>query len=315
MAVALVKALPESDPRSFYQQANVHCAYCAAAYRQAGRPQLPLQIHYSWLFFPFHRAYLYFFERVAARLLGDPGFAVPFWSWDVPEGMRMPPEFADVASPLYDPMRNPEHAPPRLVDLDFSYVEKNCTDEQQIQLNLLIMYKQMVTNAPLPSLFHGQLYYPRRREPRKRPAAAPEVRPLSGVARCRGDRGGEPAAGKATRAVGGGGAGGRGHRGGRRWLCQVRRVRERSVSREGRPRRSGDGRKLCVPEAPRQGGGADQHEGGAERAAGGSRRRRRRQRHGDVGARGGEGQDRRPEDSVHGGVRLQYNIHEVHALR
>jgi polyphenol oxidase len=157
-AVALMKALPESDPRSFYQQANVHCAYCAAAYRQAGRPELPVQIHYSWLFFPFHRAYLYFFERVAARLLGDPGFAVPFWSWDVPEGMRVPPEFADVASPLYDPMRNPEHAPPRLVDLDFSYVDKNCTDEQQIQLNLRIMYKQMVTNAPLPSLFHGQPY-------------------------------------------------------------------------------------------------------------------------------------------------------------
>jgi len=141
--VTLVKALPESDPRSFYQQANVHCAYCAAAYRQAGRPQLPLQIHYSWLFFPFHRAYLYFFERVAARLLGDPGFAVPFWSWDVPEGMRIPPAFADEASPLYDPIRNPRHAPPRVVDLDYSHADKNYTDEQQIQLNLRTMYKQV----------------------------------------------------------------------------------------------------------------------------------------------------------------------------
>ncbi|AQL04970.1 Polyphenol oxidase, chloroplastic precursor [Zea mays] len=157
-AVALMKALPESDPRSFYQQANIHCAYCTAAYRQAGRPELHVQIHFSWLFFPFHRAYLYFFERVAARLLGDPGFAVPFWSWDVPEGMRVPPEFADAASPLYDPIRNPEHAPPRVVDLDFSKVDKNYTDEQQIQLNLRTMYKQMVTNAPLPSLFYGQPY-------------------------------------------------------------------------------------------------------------------------------------------------------------
>ncbi|RCV22375.1 hypothetical protein SEVIR_4G225200v4 [Setaria viridis] len=157
-AVALMKALPASDPRSFYQQANIHCAYCAGAHRQAGRPELPLQIHASWLFFPFHRAYLHFFERIAARLLGDPGFAVPFWSWDVPEGMRVPQEFADEVSPLHDPSRNPRHAPPRVVDLDFSYAEKNCTDEQQIQLNLRIMYKQMVTNAPLPSLFHGQPY-------------------------------------------------------------------------------------------------------------------------------------------------------------
>jgi polyphenol oxidase len=157
-AVALMKALPSSDPRSFYQQANIHCAYCSGAHRQVGRPELPLQIHASWLFFPFHRAYLHFFERIAARLLGDPGFAVPFWSWDVPEGMRVPPEFADEASPLHDPSRNSRHAPPRLVDLDFSYVERNCTDEQQVQLNLRIMHKQMVTNAPLASLFHGQPY-------------------------------------------------------------------------------------------------------------------------------------------------------------
>jgi polyphenol oxidase len=84
-----------------------------------GRPELPVQIHFSWLFFPFHRAYVYFFERVAAKLLGDPGFAVPFWSWDVPEGMRIPPAFADEASPLYDPIRNPRHAPPRVVDHDY----------------------------------------------------------------------------------------------------------------------------------------------------------------------------------------------------
>nr|CAB3470875.1 unnamed protein product [Digitaria exilis] len=159
-AVALMKALPASDPRSFYQQANVHCAYCTGAHRQAGT-ELPLQIHYSWLFFPFHRAYLYFFERVAARLLDDPSFAVPFWSWDLPEGMRAPPEFfffSDESSSLYDALRNPRHVPPRLVDLDFSYVEKNITEQEQVDLNLRIMYKAMVTNAKLPSLFHGQPY-------------------------------------------------------------------------------------------------------------------------------------------------------------
>ncbi|XP_006644832.1 polyphenol oxidase, chloroplastic-like [Oryza brachyantha] len=156
-AVALMKALPRSDPRSFYQQANVHCAYCTGAYRQVGHPELAVQIHFSWFFFPFHRAYLYFFERIAGKLLGDPGFALPFWSWDVPEGMRMPLAFANVSSPLYDPLRNPRHAPPKLVDLDFSKLgEKNLTDEQQIQHNLRIMYKQMISNAPLASLFYGQ---------------------------------------------------------------------------------------------------------------------------------------------------------------
>ncbi|VAI11605.1 unnamed protein product [Triticum turgidum subsp. durum] len=155
-AIALMKALPHTDPRSFYQMANIHCAYCTGSYRQTTHPELDMQIHFSWFFFPFHRAYLYFFERIAAKLLGEPDFALPFWSWDVPDGMRMPPEFANSSSPLYDPVRNPRHAPPRLVDLGFLGVESNRTDEQQIQHNLRTMYKQMIGNAALPSLFHGQ---------------------------------------------------------------------------------------------------------------------------------------------------------------
>ncbi|KAF7051605.1 hypothetical protein CFC21_059829 [Triticum aestivum] len=155
-AIALTKALPHTDPRSFYQMANIHCAYCTGSYRQTTHPELDMQIHFSWFFFPFHRAYLYFFERIAAKLLGEPDFALPFWSWDVPDGMRMPPELANSSSPLYDPVRNPRHAPPRLVDLGFVGVESNRTDEQQIQHNLRTMYKQMIGNAALPSLFHGQ---------------------------------------------------------------------------------------------------------------------------------------------------------------
>ncbi|CAJ2659521.1 unnamed protein product [Trifolium pratense] len=32
--IALMKALPEDDPRSFYQQSKIHCAYCNGAYHQ-----------------------------------------------------------------------------------------------------------------------------------------------------------------------------------------------------------------------------------------------------------------------------------------
>lgn len=157
-AVALMKALPKSDPRSFYQQANVHCAYCTGSHRQVGWPELGVQIHFSWLFFPFHRAYIYFFERIAAKLLGDPAFALPIWTWDVPEGMRIPEAFADEASPLFDPIREPSHAPPMVADLDFFGEEKNLTREQQILQNLRLMHKQMVTGATLPTLFLGQPY-------------------------------------------------------------------------------------------------------------------------------------------------------------
>ncbi|CAL4947235.1 unnamed protein product [Urochloa decumbens] len=175
-AVALMKALPSSDPRSFYQQANVHCAYCTGAHRQAGRPDLGVQVHFSWLFYPFHRAYLYFFERIAAKLLCDPGFALPFWAWDVPEGMRIPEVFVDVASPLHDPIREKSHAPPKVADLDFVRgAEKNLTDEQQTLLNLRLMYKQMVSNAALPSLFLGQPY--RAGDPERPGAGSVELAP------------------------------------------------------------------------------------------------------------------------------------------
>jgi hypothetical protein len=36
-----------SDPRGWLQQANVHCAYCANTYG--------MDIHRTWLFFPWHR--------------------------------------------------------------------------------------------------------------------------------------------------------------------------------------------------------------------------------------------------------------------
>ncbi|CAL5041927.1 unnamed protein product [Urochloa decumbens] len=184
-AVALMRALPASDPRSFIQQANIHCAYCSGARRQAGWPELPLQVHYSWLFFPFHRAYVYFFERIAAALLGDPSFAVPFWAWDLPEGMRVPPELADEASPLHDAFRNPRHAPPRLIDLDFAYADKNLTDEEQVELNLRIVYRQMVSGAPLPSLFHGMPY--RAGDPGMPGAGTVELSPHNIVHRWTGD--------------------------------------------------------------------------------------------------------------------------------
>lgn len=54
-ALQLMRDLPDSDPRSFKQQAAIHCAYCDGAYHQVGFPNLDLQVHGGWLFFPFHR--------------------------------------------------------------------------------------------------------------------------------------------------------------------------------------------------------------------------------------------------------------------
>ncbi|XP_031254312.1 polyphenol oxidase, chloroplastic-like [Pistacia vera] len=158
-AIKLMKALPDTDPRSFTQQASVHCAYCDGAYHQVGFPDLELQVHNSWLFFPFHRYYLYFFERILGKLIDDPTFALPFWNWDSAKGMPIPAMFANTSSPLYDTLRDAKHQPPNLVDLDFNGTDENLSNADQISSNYKVMYRQMVSNAKTPQLFMGSAYH------------------------------------------------------------------------------------------------------------------------------------------------------------
>ncbi|XP_052183744.1 polyphenol oxidase, chloroplastic-like isoform X1 [Diospyros lotus] len=157
-AIKLMKELPDDDPRNFKQQANIHCAYCDGAYDQIGFPDLEIQVHNSWLFFPWHRYYLYFFEKILGKLIDDPNFAMPFWNWDSPAGMRMPAFYADSSSPLYDSLRDAYHQPPTVVDLDFDGTDSNTADKQQISSNLTVMYRQVVSSARTAKLFLGSPY-------------------------------------------------------------------------------------------------------------------------------------------------------------
>ncbi|WJX31412.1 catechol oxidase [Trifolium repens] len=155
--IALMKALPKNDPRSFYQQSKIHCAYCNGAYHQQYPfENLEVDIHRSWLFFPFHRMYLYFFERILGNLIGDPNFALPFWSWDSIEGMQMPKCFTPLNSSLYHKLRHHNHMPPHVVDLNYNAweVEKFVPPIKQISFNHATMYKQMVL-ASTKELFMG----------------------------------------------------------------------------------------------------------------------------------------------------------------
>ncbi|KAB2637406.1 polyphenol oxidase [Pyrus ussuriensis x Pyrus communis] len=157
-AQALMRALPEDDPRSMVQQANVHCAYCNGAYPQVGFPDIDIQVHFSWLFFPFHRMYLYFYERILGKLIDDPTFALPYWNWDSPDGFPIPDIYTDTTSPLYDQYRNAGHQPPVLVDLSYGGTDDDVDEQTRIDENLAIMYRQMVSGAKTPDLFFGHEY-------------------------------------------------------------------------------------------------------------------------------------------------------------
>nr|ANG57909.1 polyphenol oxidase 3 [Lilium hybrid cultivar] len=157
-AVYKMKLLEPTDPRSFSQQARVHCAYCDGAYTQVGFEDLDLQVHFSWLFFPFHRFYLHFYERILGSLIGDDTFGLPFWNWDHPAGMTLPLMYTDKNSPLYDTLRDVNHTPSTLINLDFnSPSDGPLSPAQQIDHNLTIMHRSVV-DATKANLYMGRTY-------------------------------------------------------------------------------------------------------------------------------------------------------------
>jgi len=98
-AVGKMKALPESNPLSFKAQAAIHQAYCDSYYSYhrsssgsaaVAKDDPTFDVHFSWIFAPWHRMYIYFYERALGDLIGDDTFALPYWSWDTPAGMGIP---------------------------------------------------------------------------------------------------------------------------------------------------------------------------------------------------------------------------------
>ncbi|KAG0566488.1 hypothetical protein KC19_7G067700 [Ceratodon purpureus] len=163
-AYTLMRALPDSDPRSLLNQMKLHCLYCDNALYYPGQ-QYPLEVHNGWFFLPWHRMFMYWHERILQKLLKDDTFTLPFWAWDnsmdvKPVPNEMPAPYARKGSSLYDEARNNCSFPPFLVDLDTA--GGGCTtktpDFIRIQ-NDRLQYTQLVVGATTPSLFFGLPYY------------------------------------------------------------------------------------------------------------------------------------------------------------
>lgn len=86
-------AANSADPRGWTVQAGLHTYRCQ---------------HGNWWFFPWHRAYLYEFERLIQDAIGDPTFALPYWDWTDSNQLTLPAPFRDPSSPLYDANRRAE---------------------------------------------------------------------------------------------------------------------------------------------------------------------------------------------------------------
>ena len=73
--------------------------------------------HGTQYFMPWHRLFLYYFERVLQKAAGDPNLRLPYWDYTDTNNLEMPQEFtqptyvdgtgAAVPNPLYDARREP----------------------------------------------------------------------------------------------------------------------------------------------------------------------------------------------------------------
>jgi len=89
-AVAAMKALPATDPRSWTAQAQIHGTVAGG---------FNFCEHGTDHFFDWHRAYLLYFERICQKLTNHPKFGLPYWNWNQDPDVH--PAFLDSASPLF----------------------------------------------------------------------------------------------------------------------------------------------------------------------------------------------------------------------
>ncbi len=94
----------DRDPTSLLHQAWLHDYYCG--------PDSPFRdIHNTWDFLPWHRAFLYFHERIVAAACGNPDFRLPVWDWEA--DLRIPEFYASLGVPSFidPPARKPAMDP------------------------------------------------------------------------------------------------------------------------------------------------------------------------------------------------------------
>lgn len=94
-AVGKVRALPAADVVGWTKQIAQHCIQCDPNNRK--------NIHFDWQFVGWHRAYLYFLERIMRGPIGGGAndLRLPYWDWENPASRTLPAIFAPANQPLF----------------------------------------------------------------------------------------------------------------------------------------------------------------------------------------------------------------------
>jgi Common central domain of tyrosinase len=93
-----------NDPRGWLFQANIHGTITGSD------PSWNRCRHASWHFLSWHRAYVYYFERILREASGDPELTLPYWDWTDAAAQGLPAAFTDPQSPLFESQRSMNQA-------------------------------------------------------------------------------------------------------------------------------------------------------------------------------------------------------------
>lgn len=106
--IRVMQSRPATDPTSWIYQANMHGIPGDELRRLTAWNTCQ---HGSFFFFPWHRMYVYYFERILRQASGDPNLALPYWNYsDFPNQRSLPEPFrnpANTSNPLYVEQRAP----------------------------------------------------------------------------------------------------------------------------------------------------------------------------------------------------------------
>lgn len=96
--IQVMKQRPASNPTSWAFQSNVHgTTLTGANWNQCQ--------HRHWWFLAWHRAYLYYMERMLQRAANEPRLRIPYWNYTAANSRSLPAPFRDPNSPLFVPGR------------------------------------------------------------------------------------------------------------------------------------------------------------------------------------------------------------------
>lgn len=100
--------LPSSNPLNWNNFANIHGIGPTPPPTSPASPLWSTCQHGSWWFLPWHRMYLFFFERAIQKLSGDMTFALPFWDYTDPTQRQIPSMYRTptTGNVLFIPQRN-----------------------------------------------------------------------------------------------------------------------------------------------------------------------------------------------------------------